>query len=37
MNWLGSIRTRLICQKSIALRYWYGAWRHGASRQAIDT
>jgi len=23
-------------KKPVALRYWYGAWRHGMSRQAIE-
>jgi len=26
-----------MCQKPVALRYWYGACRHEASRQAIDS
>jgi len=26
-----------MCQKPVALRYLYGAWRRDASRQAIDT
>jgi len=32
LDCLGSIRTRLMCQKPVALCYWYGAWR----REAID-
>jgi len=24
------------CQKPVAVRYWYGAWRHGVGRQAVE-
>jgi len=25
-----------MCQKSVAVRYWYGTWRHGANHQAVE-
>jgi len=35
--WLGSFWTYVKCQKPVAVRYWYGAWRHGASCQAVES
>jgi len=35
LDYLGSIRTHLMCLKPVALRYWYDAWWL-AWRQAID-
>ncbi|QCD96620.1 hypothetical protein DEO72_LG6g1327 [Vigna unguiculata] len=32
---LGSIKTCKKCQKPVALRYWYSAWRCGANHRAI--
>jgi len=26
-----------MCQKLVALCYWYGTWQHGASRQTIES
>jgi len=35
--WLGSLGTCLICQKPVALHYWYGAWRLVPRRQAMES
>jgi len=31
------LRAYLKCQTPVALRYWYGAWRRGTSRQVIES
>jgi len=35
--WLRFFEIYLKCQKPVGLRYWYDAWWHGVSRQAVGS